>query len=159
MQPRIITVEAKKLIGQSIDMSLVNNKTFELFSGFMPNKAQITNAMSQDVYEVMVYDDAYFKTFNPNTNFTKWGALEVDGIETIPEGMKSYVLEGGLYAIFNYKGLSQDFSKLMQHIMMVWLPQSDYRLDDRPHFNVLGEKYKRDDPNSEETVFIPIKLA
>lgn len=30
----------------------------------------------------------------------------------------------------------------------MWLPNSDYLLDDRPHFELLGDKYKNNDPNS-----------
>jgi AraC family transcriptional regulator len=29
-------------------------------------------------------------------------------------------------------------------------------LDDRPHFEVLGEKYKNNDPTSEKEIWIPI---
>lgn len=157
MQPRIEIIKEKKLIGISVNMSLINNKTSELFSSFMPNRKQIRNAVGTDIYEVMVYDKLYFKNFNPNNKFTKWGALEVANFDTMPDGMKSYSLVGGTYAVFNYKGLPQDFSKLMQYIMAVWLPQSEYTLDQRAHFNVLGAKYNKDDPNSEETVYIPIK--
>ena len=32
-----------------------------------------------------------------------------------------------------------------------------YTLDDRPHFEILGEKYKNQDPDSEEELWIPIK--
>jgi AraC family transcriptional regulator len=35
---------------------------------------------------------------------------------------------------------------------------SKYLLDNRPHFETLGEKYKNEDPSSEEEVWIPIKL-
>lgn len=38
-----------------------------------------------------------------------------------------------------------------------WLPKSDYELDERPHFEILDEKYKNDDPNSEEEIWIPIR--
>jgi len=30
-------------------------------------------------------------------------------------------------------------------------------LDDRPHFEVLGDKYKNADPDSEEEIWIPIR--
>jgi hypothetical protein len=30
-------------------------------------------------------------------------------------------------------------------------------LDNRPHFEILGEKYKNADPDSEEDVYIPVK--
>ena len=36
-----------------------------------------------------------------------------------------------------------------------WIAKSDYNLDDRPHFEVLGEKYINAD--SEEEIWIPIK--
>ena len=45
----------------------------------------------------------------------------------------------------------------MNAILTKWLPHSNYNLDDRPHFNVLGDKYKNNDPDSEEDVYIPIK--
>jgi AraC family transcriptional regulator len=37
------------------------------------------------------------------------------------------------------------------------VPASNYDLDDRPHFEILGDKYKNGDPNSEEDIWIPIK--
>ncbi len=40
---------------------------------------------------------------------------------------------------------------------MSCLPNSEYELENRPHFEVLGEKYKNNDPNSEEEIWIPIK--
>ncbi|MEP7234441.1 MAG: GyrI-like domain-containing protein, partial [Ignavibacteriota bacterium] len=44
-----------------------------------------------------------------------------------------------------------------QYILRTWVPNSNYELDDRPHFEILGEKYKKDDPSSEEEIWIPIK--
>ncbi|WP_371811654.1 GyrI-like domain-containing protein [Flavobacterium sp. M31R6] len=38
-----------------------------------------------------------------------------------------------------------------------WIPNSKYDLDHRPHFEILGAKYKKDDPNSEEEIWVPIK--
>lgn len=46
---------------------------------------------------------------------------------------------------------------VFRNIFGVWLPASGYTLDRRPHFEVLGEKYKNADPNSEEEIWIPIK--
>ncbi|MDP4819728.1 MAG: GyrI-like domain-containing protein [Saprospiraceae bacterium] len=57
----------------------------------------------------------------------------------------------------NYKGPSSDSATFFQFIFGTWLPNSDYILDDRPHFEVLEERYTNDDPNSEEEIWIPIK--
>lgn len=154
--PRIETIARKQLVGHQISMSLIDNKTFELFSGFMPKRNDIANTVSSDIYEVLVYNDAYFKNFNPNTVFTKWATVEVSTMDALPKGMESFVLEGGLYAVFTYKGLAQHFGAFMRYILSEWLPQSPYQLDHRPHFNVLGKGYKKKHPDSEEEVYIPI---
>ncbi|MFT4679770.1 MAG: AraC family transcriptional regulator [Litorivivens sp.] len=39
-----------------------------------------------------------------------------------------------------------------------WLLASKYLIDQREHFKVLGDKYKRYSVDSEEEVCIPIKL-
>jgi AraC family transcriptional regulator len=70
--------------------------------------------------------------------------------------METFVLSGGEYAVFDYKGSSND-SSIFQYIFMNWLPNSGYNLDNRPHFEVLGEKYKNNDPTSEEEIWIPIR--
>ena len=155
--PQILQIPAKKLVGISLEMSLADNKTFALFSSFMPNRDQITNAVNPDIYEVLYYNTSYFKSFNPNTVFTKWATLEVHDYQIIPKTMNTLDMEGGLYAVFTYKGLSKDFGKFMQNIFSQWLPHSGYQLDHRPHFNVLGNRYKNNHPDSEEDVYIPIK--
>ncbi|MDP5096829.1 MAG: GyrI-like domain-containing protein [Flavobacterium sp.] len=37
------------------------------------------------------------------------------------------------------------------------MPNSEYQLDNRPHFEILGAKYKNNAPDSEEEIWIPIK--
>jgi AraC family transcriptional regulator len=54
--------------------------------------------------------------------------------------------------------MSSGASAFFQHIFSEWLPNSDYRLADRAHFEVLGEKYKNNDPSSEEEIWIPIMV-
>lgn len=157
MKPRIVTIQEKKLVGKSLAMSLIDNKTFELFSSFMPNKKQIKNSIGNDIYEITEYNIAHFKSFNPNNTFKKWATLEVEDLENVPQEMNSISIESGLYAVFTYKGLAKDFSNLMQYIFTEWLPKSEYTLDNRAHFNLLGNKYIKDSPESQEDVYIPIK--
>jgi len=154
--PRIETILEKKLIGNSLTMSLADNKTFDLFSKFMPRKKEITNAVDTDVFDLKVYPSNYFSAFKPTTNFTKWALIEVVDFENIPNEMETFMLESGLYAVFHYKGLSTD-NRIFQYIYGTWLPNSNYVLDNRPHFEILGEKYKNNDPDSEEEIWIPIR--
>lgn len=158
MNPEIRILPTKKLVGKSLEMSYVNNKTGELWRSFMPRRKEINNNIGSELYSMQIYHGIFdFQNFNPSNTFTKWAAIEVTDFEHIPEEMKSYTLKGGLYAVFTHKGSSLDFQRTFQYIFDVWLPNSDYIVDDREHFELLGEKYKNESPDSEEEIWIPIK--
>lgn len=156
MKPRIETLTEKKLIGSKLKMSLTINKTGELWGSFAPKIKDIKNRFTTDKISMQVYDSLYYVNFNPNNEFVKWATVEVADFNDIPKGMETFTLGSGLYAVFDYKGSSND-STIFQYIFTTWLPGSEYQLDNRPHFEVLGEKYKNNDPNSEEEIWIPIK--
>lgn len=157
MNPRIEILGPKNLLGQRLSMSLVQNKTPELWRNFMPRRKEISNAVSNDLFSLQVYPPNYFENFNPGRTFEKWAGIEVVDFENIPAVMETFNLPGGLYAVFEHKGSGND-SSIFQYIYGTWLPNSDYHLDDRPHFELLGEKYKNNDPSSEEEIWIPVKL-
>ncbi|MCU0438501.1 MAG: GyrI-like domain-containing protein [Raineya sp.] len=156
MTPKIISIEEKKLIGKSLTMNLIENKTGELWADFMPQRHAITNALSKDLISMQIYPVNYFTDFKPANPFEKWAAVEVADFESVPRDMETFVLQSGLYAVFHYQGSSINNS-IYQYIFGVWLPNSEYILDNRPHFEILGEKYKNADPSSEEEIWIPIR--
>jgi AraC family transcriptional regulator len=156
MTPRIENLTEKKLIGKRLTMSLFDNKTSELWRSFMPNRRFIINNLTNDMISLQVYKPSHFANFNPTDEFEKWALVEVSNFDNVPNDMETFTLAGGLYAVFDYKGLSTD-SSIFQYIYGTWLLNSEYDLDDRPHFEVLGEKYKNNDPNSEEEIWIPIQ--
>jgi AraC family transcriptional regulator len=156
MKPRIKTLKEKKLVGKRLKMSLADNKTGDLWKSFIPRLKEITNNLNRNFISMAVYKSTYFMDFNRTNEFEKWAAVEVSDFENIPNDMETYKLIGGLYAVFDYKGSSNDQS-IFLYIFGSWLPNSDYNLDDRPHFEVLGDKYKNNDPTSEEEIWIPIK--
>lgn len=156
MEHRIELLPEKKLIGKHASMSLVDNKTAEIWQRFMSKRKEIKNTISPDLYSIQVYDDSYFQDFSPGKLFEKWAAIEVADFNNSPENMTPFVLPTGLYAVFTYKGLSTDKS-IFNYIFTDWLPNSEYDIDNRPHFEILGEKYKNNDPTSEEEIWIPIK--
>jgi len=157
LQPRIIYVEPKLLVGHSVRMSLATNLTPALWQGFMPFHKKIENRASNDLISMQDFPAGFDFTFsNLNTEFDKWAAVEVTDGDNIPEGMKSFQLPGGLYAAFHYCGSSAD-TDIFRYIFGEWLPASNYDIDDRPHFEILGEKYKNNSPDSEEEILIPVK--
>jgi AraC family transcriptional regulator len=157
MEPRIESLIEKKLVGKRIRMSFSNNKTFELWRNFMPGRKEITNPIGTELYSAEVYSSTYFEKFNPDSEFDKWAAIEVSDYDSVPPEMETITFPAGLYAVFLHKGPASTGPVTYQYIFGTWLPGSDFLLDDRPHFAVMGEKYKSDDPDSEEEIWIPVK--
>ena len=157
MQPRFEILKEKKLVGNCIKMSFSNNRTSELWRAFMPRRKEIKNSISSDLFSIEVYEQGYFSNFNPEREFDKWAAVEVTDFNIVPGDMDTITLPQGLYAVFSYKGPASAASKLYQDILGDWLPNSDFSLDNRPHFALMGAKYKNEDPDSEEEIWIPIK--
>jgi AraC family transcriptional regulator len=156
-QPRIEILKEKKLVGKCVRTSLANDQTKDLWSGFMSARNKISNPLGTELYAVRVYDQNYFLDFNPANEFDKWASAEVNDFNNIPEGMEKIVLPEGMYAVFLYKGAASAGGPFFQYIYGIWLQDSDYLLDERPHFEILGEKYRNEDPSSEEEIWIPVK--
>ena len=137
-------------------MSLAENRTHDLWRLFMPRRAEINNAVSADVFSLQVYHPDHFKKFDLKRPFEKWALVEVPDLSKVPAGMSPFILEGGMYCVFSYRGLNTD-SRIFQYIYTQWLPSSAFLLDERPHFEILGPKYRNNDPESEEEIWIPVR--
>ena len=158
MTPRIEVLGELKLVGLRMTMSLSANKTRELWQNFQRRRKDIPNTVGKVLYSIQLYDDHYFQTFNPHSTFEKLAAIEVTNYSAVPPDMEAFTLPSGLYAVFLHKGAAATAPTTFNYIFSTWLPDSEYSLDIRPHFEVLGERYKNDDPESEEEIWIPIKL-
>jgi AraC family transcriptional regulator len=158
MEPSIKDLKEIKLAGRKARMSFANNKTRELWQSFMPGRKEIKNIIGAGRYSVEVYNDTeFFINFNPEREFEKWAVVRVNDFDNLPDGMEALTIPAGKYAVFIYKGRPGEAEGTYRYILGTWLPGSEYKLDDRPHFAYMGERYKGDDPDSEEEIWIPVK--
>lgn len=155
--PSIIIFPETKLIGIRQNMSFAQNTTHKLWAGFMPRKREITNATSNERFSLQNYTDGFFEDFSPLAPFEKWAAMAVNDFDSIPDGMETFTIPAGKYAVFHYTGNSKNAPEVFRYILAEWLPQSGYSLDTRPHFEILGDKYRNGDDDSEEDIYIPVK--
>ena len=156
---RIEKTEERKLAGMHLAMSLQHNRTIDLWRSFMPRKSDISNKLTNNLFSLQVYPPSYsFQNFDPAAQFVKWAAVEVADFAMLPVGIDAFVLPAGQYAVFLHKGPASEGEKTFRYIFETWLPSSGYVLDDRPHFEILGAKYRNDSPGSEEEVWIPVKV-
>jgi len=159
-QPQIVEITTRQLIGMHIETTLSEDKIRALWSEFMPKFKKAAKGTSYKLYSIQIFDkNLKMSSFNPYTRFIKWAAVERDAVRTIPEEMDYLTLPGGLYAVFIHKGPADTFPETSQHIIGQWLPNSEYELDNRPHFEIMDENYQGpDDPEAEEEVWIPVKM-
>ena len=155
MNPTIKTFSSTKFIGKNLSITYTDYRAFELWSSFMPRRKEILNTIGTDLYNIQINPENF--DFYPNTPFVKWAAVAVTNFDLVPEGMEVLEIPQGLYAVFNYKGDQSNVAAFFNAIYTEWLPASGYELGNHPQFEILGEKYKNNDPNSEEEIWIPIK--
>lgn len=159
-KPRITELEDVQLTGMDADLKMGDPQGIpKLWARFMPHYKSIPNLKNEELYAVQVYrPDFDFSKPDMNNTFRVLAAAPVKHAGPVPEGMLSMNLPGGTYAEFVHKGKASDFNKTAYEIYMQWLPASEYEIDDRPHFQVMGDAYLGpDNPDSEEKVYIPIR--
>jgi AraC family transcriptional regulator len=153
MTEKIIDCAEKIVIGMSSKMKDNEyHKISELWQKFMPRKKEIKNTNSNEFIAIQIYTENI--KLHPNA-YDIWACVEVSTINEIPNEMKSFKIPAGTYAVFQLKGM--DIFGLYQRIMQEWLPNSDFQIDNRPHYQVMGDMYKNGSPDSEEEVYVPIK--
>jgi AraC family transcriptional regulator len=153
MNPKIITIQQKQVIGMKSQM-LINQyeNIVILWKEFMPRKSELFHLSNSEL--IALQDYTAFGNFEKP--FDIYACAEVSNTEIIPKGMLAYTIPSGLYAVFLHKGMKAGAT--YQRIMSEWLPTSGYAIDDRPHFQVMGEKYKNGSEDSEEDFYVPVSL-
>lgn len=153
--PKILTVTEKHLLGLHTELTMNNNLTIELWQKFMPRKKEILQLVSDSIFPAQVYPSDYFDSMQPNKPFTMWATVEINpDTLCIPEGMEILIIPEGLYACFTLVGM--DIQALMRYIFIEWLPISGYKVANRPHFAIMDKRYKHNQPDSQEDIYIPI---
>jgi len=157
MQPEIVTITPKILVGFRTIMSFGQNKTAELWQNFMPKK-HLINFTNSNLFSVEVYPDLnFFKALDSSAKFEKWASIEVASTESLPKEMEVLKIPKGLYAKFQYQGKVSEAATFYALIFNQWLPTSNFVLSNRPHFAVMDENYKGEHPDSKEEIYIPVE--
>tara|TARA_B100001057_G_scaffold487766_1_gene571001 strand:- start:576 stop:1040 length:465 start_codon:yes stop_codon:yes gene_type:complete len=152
VQPKIVTLKEKKLVGIHSEMLVhQHEKILKLWRSFMPRKQEVKNSLNHEL--IALQDYISFGDFSKPYNI--WAAVEVLDFLNVPIEMERFIIPEGTYAVFLHKGMNASLT--YNKIMSEWLPNSGYIIDNRPHFQIMGDKYLNGSPDSEEDFYIPIK--
>ena len=150
---RIEIIEPKKLIGFSIITSFQDDKTPLVWRKFMMRKNEITNRISDQLISLQIYPE----NFTPNQTFKKYALAEVSDFENLPEEFETFELKNGKYLVFNYKGKAENGPEIFGYIFQKFIPENQFEVDNRPHFEIFDDTYNPLDENAQEEIWIPIK--
>ena len=66
-------------------------------------------------------------------------------------------VKNGKYLVFNYKGKAENGPEIFRYIFQNVIPENQFEVDNRPHFEIFGEDYNPNDDSAEEEIWIPIR--
>ena len=150
---RIAIIEPKKLIGFSITTSFQDDKTQIAWKKFMMRRNEIVNRISNQLFSLQIYPD----NFTPNQTFRKYALAEVSDFDNNPNDFETFELESGKYLVFNYQGKTEHGPEIFRYIFQNVIPENQFEVDNRPHFEIFGEDYNPNDDSAEEEIWIPIR--
>ena len=154
---RMEELPSLQLAAKGITMTMAENRTVELWQSAKPIMMRMQGRRPGFISMEVFPEGINFENFTPRTPFQKWAAVQLDEGAAVPEGLEAYSLQGGLYAVFRFRGLPAQVAALMQHIFLEWIPASEYEVDDREQLAFMPEDYRPDDPDAEEEFFIPVR--
>ncbi|MFN5346737.1 MAG: GyrI-like domain-containing protein [Bacteroidota bacterium] len=143
------------VVGFSMQMSMADFKANEVWQKFMKSKPQLKEYDGSCYYDVNIYSEHYFESYNPTQLFDKFAGVKSDS--TSDYDFEKLIIPGGRYAVFIHEGLATDINKTFQYIFVEWLVDNDEQLDNRPHFMKLPIDYDRNNLLVREEIYIPLR--
>lgn len=158
MTHRIVQTQEMFVIGLKATMSFetIAEETGKLARQFMPRLQEVKNRVDIFTISLQNHDNFDYQNLPPARTFEKWLGVEVANLNEVPEGMEILAIKSGNYLVIDFKGSMQEFVKNWHYIHSQWLPNSEFKLDNRPHFEKLSSKYSPMNVVNEEEIWIPV---
>lgn len=88
--------------------------------------------------------------------FQKYAGVQVSECGELPDGLETLIISAGQYAVFDYIGKLSEAKDTFKYIFFEWLLNSEFTFDNRPQIAHMGDLYKGECPDTEETFWFPI---
>jgi len=154
MQPRFVDLAELNLVGLPYYGNPAGGKFTETWHRFFALESSIHNRVDPAVcYGVELYD----KDFMPGKDWYYFVAVQVSDPKEIPGLLFAKRFPACRYAVFPAVGGVPKISEVFGYIYNEWLPASGYKMAYPWDFEVYGEQFKGDAPDSLVEIYIPIK--
>ena len=151
MNIEICSLPQRIIIGRFLQLPLQSHDVFTLWQQFRQEQVR------KGILNVELFSIQEYAEWPPATNITHWAGIELQEEQSYPDEWKQCVLEKGEYACFEYGGTREEFPSILKHIIVEWLPSTNYHYDDsRKQFQIMKPDYSLSDSNATEMVCIPV---
>lgn len=159
MKHRLIQSPIIYIVGMKATMSFntISEDTGKLARQFIPRLKEVKNRVDDNTLSLQNHDNFDYNNIPTTMTFEKWIGVEVANLNNVPEGMETLTIKPGKYLVIDFKGAMQEFVKNWHYLHSQWLPNSEFELDNRPHFEKLSPSYNPMNTVNEEEIWMPIK--
>jgi AraC family transcriptional regulator len=148
MEPKIISKPAFTIIGLLYHGNNAENEIPQLWGQLMSRSSEIQNQIGNIAYGAAANFDEASKAFDYVAGF------EVSPETDAPQGMVKWNIPARTYVVFTCT--LPTMMDTYKSIHETWFPQSDYQRAAGPEFELYGEKFDPNDPNSKMDIYIPV---
>ena len=150
MEPNIVRRKGFTVVGMKYRGKNENNEIPQMWQELGPRVEEIKDMVGPQVaYGISANMDMASGDFDYIAGF------EVSSAETVPEGMVSFEVPGGKYAVFTTT--LPKIGETFHHAYDTWFPQAGYAPTGDPEFEVYDERFDAQDPSSTFELYIPVK--
>ena len=146
MKPEMKSKPAFTVVGMKYRGKNENNEISQLWEAFGPRMSEITNVVGQAYGVIDNHDET--------GEFDYIAGIKVGSAAAIPEGMVSFTVPEHLYAVFTCT--LPTLFETFQRIYKEWLPQSGFKRDDGPEFELYDENFDPRNEDSKMYIYIPV---
>jgi AraC family transcriptional regulator len=122
-------------ITTTVQECMENNPHPKLWEDFMKRLPEIKNRKGNIFYGVSE------EISKKDCNFTSLACVEVEDLETIPEGLKGKIVQASKYAVFEHKGKVEDLTKTYGKLYEEDMPKSGLK-QKKIWLEVYDERFK-----------------
>ena len=154
MEPRIAHRTAFNVVGMAERFTpATSSRIPELWTRFVARIDEVPHRRGVETYGVCVDADP---ASGEEAGFTYVAGVEVERIESVPDGMIALTVPAGRYAVFTHEGHISRLKDTVKQIWGRWLPASPYGLVRRPDFEQYDARWDPQTGLGEIDVWVPI---
>lgn len=159
MEPKIVSREQEFVVGMGgsfIPKSVPEIN--QLWGKFLARRNEIKNAKPGIALGICCKSHPAIERKDVNSIIYIAAVPVTQGLENeIPEGMVSYTISAGKYAVFTHKGALQKLPETLDYIWGEWASSAKFKRREAADFELYDERFDSEKLEGEIDIYVPIE--